>query len=134
MFDPIAWVNRHRLHHKHADHPGDPNKLSGDGFWRTLYLCVDAISMQRQLAGEEDFKVSDFSNRCAPVFCNTCASLQLLCLMEVGWRSEVCAGGMWVGIRIFATVGKLIQNYWTHTRNFGYRRYDMKTTKRHEHR
>ena len=30
--DPIAWVNRHRLHHKHADHPGDPNKLSGDGF------------------------------------------------------------------------------------------------------
>src|SRR6266850_151447 len=23
--DPIAWVNRHRLHHKHSDHPGDPN-------------------------------------------------------------------------------------------------------------
>src|SRR5438270_10639089 len=38
--DPIAWVNRHRLHHKNADHHGDPNKLSGDGFWRTMYLCV----------------------------------------------------------------------------------------------
>src|SRR5215467_13048489 len=29
--DPIAWVNRHRLHHKNADHDGDPNKLAGDG-------------------------------------------------------------------------------------------------------
>src|SRR6202048_3832513 len=38
--DPVGWVNRHRLHHKHSDHPGDPNKLSSDGFWRTLYLCV----------------------------------------------------------------------------------------------
>src|SRR6202035_3185952 len=38
--DPIAWVKRHRLHHKHSDHPGDPNKLASDGFWRTLYLCV----------------------------------------------------------------------------------------------
>ncbi|MBC7690573.1 MAG: hypothetical protein H7222_02300 [Methylotenera sp.] len=30
--DSIAWVNRHRLHHKHSDQPGDPNKLSKDGF------------------------------------------------------------------------------------------------------
>jgi fatty-acid desaturase len=56
--EPVSWVNRHRLHHKNADHDGDPNKLSGDGFWRTGYLCV------------------------------------------------------------------LPYNYWTHTRNFGYRRYD----------
>src|ERR1700761_4536843 len=32
--DPTAWVNRHRLHHKYSDHPGDPNKLDSDGFWR----------------------------------------------------------------------------------------------------
>ena len=37
--DPIAWVNRHRLHHIHADHPGDPNKLSGDGFGGPC-ICV----------------------------------------------------------------------------------------------
>jgi fatty-acid desaturase len=30
---------------------------------------------------------------------------------------------MWVGIRIFALWVNMIQNYWTHTRNFGYRRY-----------
>ena len=23
--NPVAWVNRHRLHHKFSDHPGDPN-------------------------------------------------------------------------------------------------------------
>ena len=38
--DPVSWVNRHRLHHRFADHHGDPNKLDGDGFWRTLYLCL----------------------------------------------------------------------------------------------
>jgi fatty-acid desaturase len=30
---------------------------------------------------------------------------------------------MWVGARIFALWVNMIQNYWTHTRNFGYRRY-----------
>ena len=44
--DPIAWVNRHRLHHKNSDHDGDPNKLSGDGFWRTLYRCMMPYRMQ----------------------------------------------------------------------------------------
>src|SRR6202030_1158633 len=38
--EPVSWVNRHRLHHQFADHPGDPNKLESDGFWKTLYLCV----------------------------------------------------------------------------------------------
>ena len=31
---------------------------------------------------------------------------------------------MWVGMRIFAVWVNMIQNYWTHTREFGYRRYD----------
>jgi hypothetical protein len=38
--NPVTWLNRHRFHHKLFDHPGDPNKLSSDGFWRTLYLCL----------------------------------------------------------------------------------------------
>src|SRR4051812_24931580 len=37
--DPVTWVNRHRLHHRYADHAGDPNKLAADGFWKTLWLC-----------------------------------------------------------------------------------------------
>jgi fatty-acid desaturase len=31
---------------------------------------------------------------------------------------------MWVGMRIFALWVNMIQNYWTHTRIYGYRRYD----------
>jgi fatty-acid desaturase len=31
---------------------------------------------------------------------------------------------MWFGMRIFAWWVNMIQNYWTHTRDFGYRRYD----------
>jgi fatty-acid desaturase len=31
---------------------------------------------------------------------------------------------MWIGVRIFGWWINMIQNYWTHTRNFGYRRYD----------
>jgi len=31
---------------------------------------------------------------------------------------------MWFGIRIFALWENMIQNYWTHTRGFAYRRYE----------
>jgi fatty-acid desaturase len=31
---------------------------------------------------------------------------------------------MWLGVRIFGWWVNMIQNYWTHTRKFGYRRYD----------
>ena len=58
--DPIAWVNRHRLHHLHADHPGDPNKLSGDGFWRTLYLCLAPYRCNDNLAGDKILKSRTF--------------------------------------------------------------------------
>jgi fatty-acid desaturase len=30
--NPVSWVNRHRNHHRFADHAGDPNKLSADGY------------------------------------------------------------------------------------------------------
>jgi fatty-acid desaturase len=31
---------------------------------------------------------------------------------------------IWVGMRLFALWVNMIQNYWTHTRTFGYRRYE----------
>jgi len=31
---------------------------------------------------------------------------------------------MWAGLRVFALWVNMIQNYWTHTRRYGYRRYD----------
>ena len=37
---------------------------------------------------------------------------------------------LWAGIRVFALWVNLIQNYWTHDRRFGTRRYDDPATTR----
>src|ERR1700749_1307557 len=66
--DPIAWVNRHRLHHKHVDQPGDPNKLSGDGFWRTFYLCVMPYRCIDNMAGDDILRSRTFRVVAHPVF------------------------------------------------------------------
>jgi fatty-acid desaturase len=57
---PIAWVNRHRLHHKHSDQDGDPNKVAGDGFWRTFFLCVMPYRCNDNLAVDEILRSRTF--------------------------------------------------------------------------
>jgi stearoyl-CoA desaturase (delta-9 desaturase) len=121
--DPIGWVNRHRLHHKHSDHPGDPNKLSDDGFWRTLYLCVFPYQCTENLAHDEILKSRTFrfvSSNAFAIF-SQLFSFSLLWLVTRDLSFTVV---MWVGMRIFALWVNMIQNYWTHTRSNGYRRYD----------
>jgi fatty-acid desaturase len=121
--DPIGWVNRHRLHHTHADHPGDPNKLSKDGFWQTLYLCVFPYQCIADVAHDGILKSRTFrffSNSFVMVFVQAISFSFLWWL--VGDLRFVLV--MWVGMRIFALWVNMIQNYWTHTRAFGYRRYD----------
>jgi sn-2 palmitoyl-lipid 9-desaturase len=121
--DPIGWVNRHRLHHKHSDHPGDPNKLASDGFWRTLYLCVAPYSCNENLATDKIFKSWSFrlvANNGFAVF-SQAFSLSLLWLLVRDFRFAIV---MWAGLRIFALWVNMIQNYWTHTRLYGYRRYN----------
>jgi fatty-acid desaturase len=120
--DPVAWVNRHRLHHTYSDHPGDPNKLGKDGFWRTMVLCLIPYPCRENMATDEIFKSRVFklvSNNTFAVF-SQFFSLSLLWLLV---RDLKFALVMWVGLRIFALWVNMIQNYWTHTREFGYRRY-----------
>jgi fatty-acid desaturase len=121
--DPIAWVNRHRLHHKYSDHPGDPNKLAGDGFWRTLYLCVIPYSCSEDVATDKIFKSRTFrlvANNGFALF-SQFFSLSLLWLLVRDLKFAIV---MWAGLRVFAVWVNMIQNYWTHTRKYGYRRYD----------
>lgn len=120
--DPIAWVNRHRLHHKHADHDGDPNKLSGDGFWRTLYLCVRPYRCNDNLGVDPILKSRTFRVVANPLFAIVAQTISFYLLWKLvgDLRFTVV---MWVGMRIFALWVNMIQNYWTHTRTFGYRRY-----------
>jgi len=120
--EPISWVNRHRLHHKHSDHPGDPNKLAGDGFWRTLYLCLMPYQCNDNLATDEILRSRTIRVVASPVFAILAQALSFYLFWKlVGDLKFVLV--MWVGMRVFAAWVNMIQNYWTHTRDFGYRRY-----------
>jgi stearoyl-CoA desaturase (delta-9 desaturase) len=121
--NPVSWVSRHRLHHKFSDHPGDPNKLAADGFWRTLYLCLVPYECQEDMAGDEIFKSWSFRLVSNPVFC-VGAQICNFCLLWLLVRDLRFAAAIWIGFRVWALWINMIQNYWTHDRRFGYRRYD----------
>ena len=121
--DPVSWVNRHRLHHSFADHPGDPNKLASDGFWRTLYLCLFPYKTQANVANDDILQTWPFklvSNWAFAVVVSV-GQLWLLATLTHSW---LFAGVMWTLFRVFALWINMIQNYWTHDRRYGYRRYD----------
>jgi sn-1 stearoyl-lipid 9-desaturase len=121
--DPTAWVNRHRLHHKYSDHAGDPNKLASDGFWKTMYLCVVPYRNAENLSADKILKSFTFklvSNYFFAIF----AQIFSFSILWLAVRDVRFALVMWVGLRIFALWVNMIQNYWTHTRKYGYRRYD----------
>jgi fatty-acid desaturase len=115
-------VNRHRLHHKNSDHDGDPNKLSGDGFWRTMYLCVMPYRCTEHLARDKILQSRTFRIFTSPFVAILLQTFSFWLLWKLVGSLKF-ALVMWFGIRIFALWVNMIQNYWTHTRDFGYRRY-----------
>jgi stearoyl-CoA desaturase (delta-9 desaturase) len=121
--DPIAWVNRHRLHHKNADHDGDPNKVSGDGFWRTMYLCVKPYQCIENLTTDKILHSWTFRVNANLLFAVVAQAFSFYLLWKLAGNLKF-ALVMWIGTRIFALWVNMIQNYWTHTRTFGYRRYN----------
>ena len=121
--NPVSWVNRHRLHHKYSDHAKDPNKVSSDGFWRTMYLCVLPYKCTEDLAGDTILKSPTFRIVASPVFAILSQAFNFFLLWKLAGSPQF-ALVMWLGIRVFALWVNMIQNYWTHTRNFGYRRYN----------
>lgn len=121
--DPVTWVNRHRLHHRFSDQPGDPNKLASDGFWRTMWLCLFPYKSERNFAHDEILKSFTFRLVAHPMFAVTAQAFNfwLLWMLVQDLRfAALC----WIGTRIFALWVNMIQNYWTHDRRWGYRRYD----------
>jgi fatty-acid desaturase len=121
--DPVSWVNRHRLHHAYSDHPGDPYKLASDGLWRTLRLCLFPYPCQADLANDEILKSWPFRLVSNPLFAVVAQAFNFWLLWQLvgGLRF---AAVMWVVLRVFALWINMIQNYWTHDRRFGSRRYD----------
>jgi len=121
--DPITWVNRHRLHHKNSDHDGDPNKVASDGFWRTLFLCHLPYRCQENLAGDEILKSRTFRVVGSLAFAVVAQAAAFYLLYKLVGSLKF-ALAMWIGMRIFAWWVNMVQNYWTHSRKFGSRRYD----------
>jgi fatty-acid desaturase len=121
--NPVSWVNRHRHHHAFSDHEGDPNKLAGDGFWKTLYLCFFPYQCKRNLAQDKILKSLTFRLVANPYFAlfSHFSSFGLIWLVAGDWQYALA---LWLSVRIFALWVNMLQNYWTHDRRFGTRRYD----------
>jgi stearoyl-CoA desaturase (delta-9 desaturase) len=121
--NPHTWVNRHRLHHRFSDHPGDPNKLSSDGFWKTMWLCMFPYACQANVANDEIFRSWSFRLVSNPLFA-VLSQVFNLWLLSVLVGDLRFAAAIWLMTRVFALWINMVQNYWTHDRRFGYRRYD----------
>ena len=120
--NPITWVDRHRHHHAFSDHPGDPNKLDDDGFWKTMYLCIFPYPCHSNLAQDRILQTRAFrlvSNSYFAAF-SQLSSFGLLWLVAGDWKYALV---LWWAVRVFALWINMIQNYWTHDRRFGKRRY-----------
>ena len=119
----MTWTNRHRLHHRYADHAGDPNKLAADGAWRTLWLCLFPYRTEVNVATDEIFRSWPFRLVSNPVFA-VASQVFNLWLLSVLVHDLRFALVIWVLFRVFALWINMVQNYWTHDRRFGYRRHD----------
>lgn len=120
--NPVLWINRHRHHHAFSDHDGDPNKLEDDGFWKTLYLCIFPYKCRKNLATDEILQSVPFRLVANPFFAvfSQISSFGLLWLIVRDWAYALV---LWSGVRVFALWINMVQNYWTHDRRFGTRRY-----------
>jgi len=120
--NPLTWVNRHRHHHAFSDQENDPNKRADDGFWKTMYLCIFPYRCKSNLAQDAIFKSWTFrlvSNPWFAVF-SQFSSFGLLWLVVGDWKFALV---LWCSVRVFALWINMVQNYWTHDRRFGTRRY-----------
>jgi fatty-acid desaturase len=122
VYNTASWVNRHRLHHAFSDHDGDPNKLSDDGFWKTMVRCVIPYRSKSNVANDPIFATWPLRLVANPYFAafSQISSFALLWLVVHDW---LYALALWCSVRLFELWVNMVQNYWTHDRRFGTRRY-----------
>lgn len=120
--NPTTWVNRHRHHHAFSDHEGDPNKLDVDGFWKTLYLCFFPYECKADMAKDDVLK-SPTMRVVSTSYFGVISQISSYGLLWLAFGEFLFAIILWVNVRIFALWVNMLQNYWTHDRRFGSRRY-----------
>ena len=101
---------------------GDPNKLTSDGFWRTLYLSFFPYKCKSNLAGDAILKTLPFRLVSNPYFA-VFSQFSSFALLWVVVKNVRYALVLWLGARLLALWVNMLQNYWTHDRRFGTRRY-----------
>jgi fatty-acid desaturase len=87
-----------------------------------MVLCVLPYRCNENLAGDEILQSGSFRVTASPLFAIVAQSCSFYLLWKLvgDWKFALV---MWFGIRVFALWVNMVQNYWTHTRDFGYRRY-----------
>jgi len=120
--NPVTWVNRHRHHHAFADHLYDPNKRADDGFWKTLYLCFFPYKCKSNLAQDRILRSRPFRLVANPYYA-VLSQFTSYGLVWFAFRDWIYALVLWTGVRLTALWVTMVQNYWTHDRRFGTRRY-----------
>ena len=120
--NPRTWVNRHRHHHAFSDRDGDPNKLRTDGFWRTLYRCLFPYRCRFDLARDPIFGSWPMRLASSPLFAAV-AQVTSYALLWLFVSDRAYALALWLGVRLIGLWTNMVQNYWTHDRRFGVRRY-----------
>ena len=120
--EPRSWVNRHRHHHAFSDRDGDPNKLGVDGFWKTLYLCLFPYRCQFDMARDPIFESWPMRLVASPAFAVAAqfTSFAFVWALVLDWAYALA---LWCSVRLIGLWTNMVQNYWTHDRRFGARRY-----------
>jgi fatty-acid desaturase len=115
-------VNRHRHHHAFSDQEGDPNKTHEDGFFKTLYLCFFPYKCKTDMAKDDILKTPTMRFVSTPYF-GIFSQFSSYGILWIAFENWVFALTLWVGVRLFALWVNMVQNFWTHTRRYGTRRY-----------
>ena len=87
-----------------------------------MYLCIWPYQCKSNLAQDAIFKSWTFrlvSSSSFGVF-SQIISFGVLWVVVRDWRYALV---LWCGVRVFALWINMVQNYWTHDRRFGRRRY-----------
>ena len=101
-----------------------PSYLGETIEYSSLHACRSTLEDPTEnVAGDKVLKSRTMRVVANPIFAIVSQVLSFYLLWKlVGDLKFVLV--MWFGMRIFALWVNMIQNYWTHTRSFGYRRYD----------
>ena len=103
-------------------HHGDPNKLDGDGFWSTLVSLPVSLQDHDEPGRDDILRTWPFRLVSHPLFMaiSPVLSCGFLWLFVRDWPFAIA---VWLGTRVFALWVNMVQNYWTHDRRWGTRRY-----------